>query len=376
VSKKIGAGYTLLSLLLLVPGCSRSAGDPPGARGHVGVRVRTAPVEVRDVTFEVKALGSLEAEELIQITGEVEGAVSQVLFHEGDRVGPDTILVRIDPERYRLEADRAEATYQKTLADMRRAQDDLKRREKLAEEQLVPAEELIRARQEAEQLVAQAAGDRAARDIALQNRARSEVRAPRSGVINTRAVETGRWVKAGDALATLVDTTRLRLRFKVSESESLKVHKDQEIRFRVAALGDEDFAARIYHVGEVADPATRQVEVVAWVRNPGVLKPGFFAEVSLATASRKQAIVVPEGAIQASEDGFIVYTVESGKARVHRLDVGLRTKDGVVEIVSGLKGGETVVVEGSDRLADGVPVEEASVPAGASPAPASGKAGS
>ena len=348
----------LPSLLLVLPACSRSAGDPAAARkGPAGVRVRVAPVEVRDVTFEVRSLGSLEAEELVQITGEVEGAVSQVLFHEGDRVSPSTVLVRIDPERYKLEADRAEATYQKTLADMRRGQDDLKRREKLAEEHLVAAEELIRSRQQAEQLVAQAAADRAARDIALQNRRRSEVRPPRNGVINTRTVETGRWVKAGDPLATLVDTTRLRLRFKVSERESLKIRQGQEIRFRVAALGDESFAARIYHVGEVADPATRQVEVVAWVRNPGVLKPGFFAEVSLATESRKQAVVVPEGAIQASEDGFVVYAVEGGKARLHRVDVGLRTKDGVVEILSGLKGKETVVVEGSDRLADGITVE-------------------
>jgi membrane fusion protein, multidrug efflux system len=367
MAKRTFTYIALPSILLGLAACSRSASDPgPAPKGPAGVRVRVAPADVRDVTFEVKSLGSLEAEELVQITGEVEGAVSEVLFHEGDRVTSETVLVRIDPDRYKLEADRAEATYQKTLADAHRAQDDLKRREKLAEEHLVAAEELIRARQEAEQLAAQAAADRADRDIALQNRRRSEVRAPRSGVINTRTVETGRWVKAGDPLATLVDTSRLRLRFKVSERESLKIGTGQEIKFRVAALGDQAFSARIYHVGEVADPATRQVEVVAWVKNPGVLKPGFFAEVSLATESRKQAVVVPEGAIQASEDGFVVYAVEDGKARLRRVDVGLRTKDGVVEIVSGLKGGETVVVEGSDRLADGVAVEEARTEKGAS----------
>ena len=157
---KLCAIIALPSLLLVLPACSRSAGDPAAAAHKpAGVRVRVAAVEVRDVTFEVRSLGSLEAEELVQITGEVEGAVSQVLFHEGDRVTPSTVLVRIDPERYKLEADRAEATYQKTLADMRRGQDDLKRREKLAEEHLVAAEELIRSRQQAEQLVAQAAAD-------------------------------------------------------------------------------------------------------------------------------------------------------------------------------------------------------------------------
>src|SRR3970282_352492 len=128
-----------------------------------------------------------------------------------------------------------------------------------------------------------------------------------------------------------VDLSRLRLRFKVSEAESLRAAEGQSVGFRVAALGTQDFAARIYHVGKVADPATRQVEILAWVRNPGILKPGFFAEVSLATESRKGAVVVPEGEIQAREKGFVVYTVEGGKAQMHPVQIGLRTGSGAVE---------------------------------------------
>ena len=82
--------------------------------------------------------------------------------------------------------------------------------------------------------------------------------------------------------------------------------------FRVAPLGPRDFTARIYHVGKIADPTTRQVEVLAWVDNPGELKPGFFAEVTLAGEERKSALVVPESAIQASERGFVTYVVENG----------------------------------------------------------------
>ena len=74
--------------------------------------------------------------------------------------------------------------------------------------------------------------------------------------------------------------------------------------FRVAPLGPRDFTARIYHVGRIADTTTRQVEVLAWVDNMGELKPGFFAEVTLAGEERKSALVVPEGAIQASEQGL------------------------------------------------------------------------
>jgi multidrug efflux system membrane fusion protein len=171
-------------------------------------------------------------------------------------------------------------------------------------------------------------------------------------------VETGQYVKLGNTLATLVDTSRLRLRFKVSETESLRAKDGGEVLFRVAALGARSFPARIYHVGDLADPATRQVEVLAWVRNPGELKPGFFAEVTLAVESKKGALTVPEGAVQASERGFIAYVVEEGKARVRPIEIGLRTGTGVVEILTGLKAGEPVVIEGSDRLGEGVAVAE------------------
>jgi membrane fusion protein (multidrug efflux system) len=172
-------------------------------------------------------------------------------------------------------------------------------------------------------------------------------------------------VKNGNILATLVDASRLRLRFRVSEAESLRVKKGEQVRFAIKAMGDRDFSARIYHVGEVADPVTRQVEVLAWVANPGPLKPGFFAEVNLATETHAGALVVPEGAVQASERGFVTYVVVDGKASLREIEIGLRTGTGIVEILSGLKAGESVVVEGSDRLGNGVPVQTAGEPRGA-----------
>jgi multidrug efflux system membrane fusion protein len=328
------------------------------------------------VVYEIKAPGTLEAEELVQITAEVEGAVKDVRFHEGDRVDRGTVLLRIDPERYGLELRRAEANYQRAVADARRAVSDLSRREQLAEEQLVAAEELNRARQEAERLEADAQAAKAARDIAAQNVARSSVRPPQPGIINTRTIETGKFVKTGDVLATLVDVSRLRLRFKVSEAESLRAREAQTVRFQISSFGPREFLATLYHVGDLAHPTTRQVEVLAWVKNPGELKPGFFAEVTLASETRRGALVVPESAVQASEKGFVTYAVQDGKARLVPIEIGLRTGTGLVEIRSGVKAGDVVVVEGSDRLSDGLPVQVAGqgAPAGSAPA-AAGPAG-
>ena len=361
------------AILAVLAACGGSQGaTPPGGAGPGGLPVRVSPVMAQDVVYQIKAPGTMEAEELVQITAQVEGQATSVQFHEGDRVDTGTVLLRIDPDRYRLEVERAEADYQKTVADARRAASDLARREQLARENLVAAEELNRARQEGDRLGADAQSAKAARDIAAQNLARSSVRPPKPGVINTRAVDTGRFVKTGDVLATLVDTSRLRLRFRVSEAQSLRARTEQQVRFRVSSLGDREFTAQIYHVGDVADPTTRQVEVLAWVKNPGELKPGFFAEVTLASETRTGALVVPESAVQASEKGFVTYVVQDGKARLHQIQIGLRTGTGLVEVVSGVKTGDTVVVEGSDRLADGMPVQPVA-PAGtaskAAPAP-------
>jgi membrane fusion protein, multidrug efflux system len=360
----------LFLALPLFAGCGRpqgaaaSGGGPGGGPGAQAIPVKAAPVQAQDVTYRIHALGSLEAEEMVQVTAEVEGALSEIRFHEGDRVTPQTVLALIDPERYRLEAERAEANYRKALADENRAKADLKRREDLARDQLVAVEELNRNRQETERLVAESASAKAARDIALQNQQRSQIRARRAGVINARQADPGQFVRAGTVLATIVDTSRLRLRFKISEAESLQAKEGQTVSFKVSAARDREFTGTLYHVGEVADPATRQVEVLAWVKNPGDLKPGFFAEADLPTGTRQGVLVVPETAIQASERGFVAFVVEEGKARVREVQIGLRTGGGGVEILSGLKPGEQVIVQGSDRLADGVPVRTAEAPAG------------
>jgi multidrug efflux system membrane fusion protein len=354
----------------LCAACANSGQGAAAVRGSArSLTVRVEPVVARDVTYRIQAVGTLEADEVAQVTAEVEGVVTSVNFDEGLRVGPQTVLLRIDPERYRLQAEQAEATYKQKLADAHRAASDLQRREQLAREKLVAAEELNRSKQEAERLSADADSSKAAWDIALQNRRRAEVRPPHAGIINTKAVDTGQFVKMGNILATIVNNSRLRLRFKVSEGESLRARVGQAVGFRVAALGNADFTAQIYHVGEVADPSTRQVEVLAWVKNPGMLKPGFFAEVTLASETKANAVVVPEKAVQASDRGFVAYVVENNKARLRPLQLGIRVGDGGVEILSGVTPGEKLVVEGSDRLTDGIEVQTA--PAGA---PASSRA--
>ncbi len=346
-----------LAAAALAAGCGGSGDAAAPRQQRPALRVRVAPVAVQDVVYQIKSLGQIEARDMVQVTAEVDGVASDVRFREGDRVGPGTVLLRIDPDRYRLEAERAEALLEQSRAEQDRAGADLKRREALAQNDLLSVEELTRSQGENARLGASVDVAKAALGIARQNLRRAEVRPQVPGIINTRTVDPGQFVRAGTVLATIVDASRLRLRFRVSEGESLRANVGGGVTFRVAPLGPRDFTAQIYHVGKIADATTRQVEVLAWVDSMGELKPGFFAEVTLAGEERKSALVIPEGAIQASERGFVTYVVENGTAKLRPIQQGLRTGAGIVEILSGLKPGETVVTEGSDRLADGIPVE-------------------
>ncbi len=353
-------------------GPGRGAG---GRGGGAAIPVKAGPVLVQQVTYRIQAVGSLEAEDLVQVTAEVDGVLTEVKFREGDRVTKDTVIALIDPDRYKLEADRAEANYRRALADGALASATLARREALAKENLVSVEDLNQTRTANERLAAEVASAKAARDIAAQNLSRAWVKPRHGGVIDKRLVATGTFVRAGTNLATLVDLARLQLRFRVSETESLRVMKGQEAKFKVAATGDREFIARVYHVGEVADPASRQVEVLAWVQNPGVLKPGFFAEVALPSDSKKDAMVVPETAIQASDRGFIAFAILDGKVTVRPVELGPRTGGGNVEILSGLKAGEIIVYEGSDRITNGTAVTTGGSAPGGSGTPATNPGG-
>jgi multidrug efflux system membrane fusion protein len=135
----------------------------------------------------------------------------------------------------------------------------------------------------------------------------------------------------------------------------------------VPSLGDPVHAATIVHVDETASAVTRMVECLAELPSPDpALRPGYYAVVSVETR-RARAIAVPEGALQPGERGWLAFVVEDGKARARVLTLGLRTRDGLVEVVHGLAEGDAIVVRGGNVLSDGMAVAVGG-PAVASPA--------
>jgi hypothetical protein len=126
-------------------------------------------------------------------------------------------------------------------------------------------------------------------------------------------------------------------------------------------------------VAESADDVSRLVDITANIDDPSdrTLRPGSFAEITVPVASASESPVIPVAAVRPSERGFLAYVVEGDKAVERILTLGMRSADGRVEVLSGLGGGESLVVRGAEALSNGVTVR-IGAPAGA-PSPAEKK---
>jgi len=392
----------MLVLSLAICGCAKQGDAPPTKTAARAYRVTTTPVATRPITYAVEAIGSLEAFQVVVVPARTEGALDKLDFDVGSAVTPDTVLAVVDERRYSLvvlqadaavveaeaAAKQAEAAAASAAARTARAKAqledadaDLARWKALqaknagfvTEEKILSMEatakslragldEMTAGEGEAAARVRETAAAvetrRAAVEIAKKNVADTHVRPPIAGVVQKRHVSAGQYVKVGDPIATLVDVSKLRLRFSVGESESVQLANGQPMTFHVRAFPDRAFKADLFHVDVVADATTRMVECLATVSDPDpALHPGFFAEVRVEISKGGGSIVIPEGALLATERGFVAFVVDGGKAAIRPVTLGLHTKDGAVEVLKGLAAGETLVVNGAQSLQDGVPVD-------------------
>jgi multidrug efflux system membrane fusion protein len=355
---------TLLALVLAsCENDKKPAGPQGGRRGPVQFPVTVEKVEVREVEYAIRAVGTIDVFERVQVVARVTGAVEKVSFREGQEVKAGATLVAIDPARHALAARDAKAAVARAEAARAEAVSGLARRTEAdqANPGLIPGEEIETWRTR----VATAEADLSQRKVAVERAALdlrdAYVRAPVSGTIQTRSVETGQYVQPGAVLATLVRREPLLLRFDVPEAEAARLKKGMPARFTAEGQSGA-LTASIVHVAEVADPTSRMVRVTSQIDDPrrGGLRAGGFAQVTVPFGGAPAPVIV-EAAVRPSERGFLAYVVEGDGdkmvARERVVELGLRTGDGRVEIKKGIAGGDRIVVRGAEALRDGAPVK-------------------
>lgn len=351
-----------LAALLAVAGCSKGPAGDAGApqRRAIAFPVEVIAVTAQQVTYAVTAVGSVEAFERVEVTARVAGAIERVLFKEGQSVRAGEVLVEIEPERYRIAVDAARANLDRAVAEQAEAQASLARRRSANEKNpgLIRGEEIATWETRAQTAAAEVSQARAALRQAELNLRDAFVRAPVSGAVQTRTVQTGQYVPVGAVLATMVRRDPLLVRFQVPEQEATPLRPGQRMTFAVNE-DPQPFGATITHVAESADRASRMVEVTATVDDPRRerLTPGAFARVAIPVGNANSAPVIPQTAIRPSERGFLAFVIENGVARERTLALGMRTPTGAVEVRSGLRPGDRLVIRGAEALRDGAAVK-------------------
>jgi membrane fusion protein, multidrug efflux system len=337
----------VLSLVLLLVACGGAPGGEDKKTADAkkkaeAVAVEVEPVVRRTIAASYSGTAALEAPQEAQVVAKTAGVLLKLHAEEGDRVRAGQLLARIDPERPRLEVQRAEATLRKLEAEYNRATELFARK-------LIAAEAHERLRFDV-------ATQRAAFELAKLELSYTSIVAPIDGVIARRLVKEGNLVPLNTALFRLVNTDHLEAVLNVPERELGTMKPGLAVALLVDALPGQRIEGRIDRVSPVVDPATGTFRVTTAFEGSELLRPGMFGRIEVVYDRRADALTVPRVALLEGEGEAAVYAVRDGKAV--RTGIRLGHVNGTyAEVLHGLGEGDRVVTVGKVTLRDGTDVE-------------------
>ncbi len=313
---------------------------PPPPKLRVAVH-RVEPVRIEE---RLSTIGTVLANEEVDLVSEISGKIAAIHFDEGSRVEEGQLLLKIDDSE--LVAERQRARYRVELAERAEA-----RQQQLLDQGVISSETYDVALGELNVL-------RAELQLIEAQLVKTEIRAPFGGVIGLRWVSPGSYLSSQTRIASLHDLDPVKLDFTVPERYSTLLGIGDGISFTVAGI-DRSFPGTIFAIEPSVDPATRSLRLRASCANrDGALIPGAFANVELVVRSVPDALAVPSIAVIPELGGTKVFVVREGRAEPRPVVTGIRT-DSAVEIANGLVAGDLVITTGILQLEPGLEVEVA-----------------
>jgi membrane fusion protein (multidrug efflux system) len=324
-------------------GDSTPGGDSQPTYTRV-INVETMALEARPFSEVIRLTGVVQANQDVTLAAEESGVIREILVEKGNPVRKGQALMRIDDQLLRGQVDQARAQAQL-------AQETWERRKRLWEEDRVGSEiAYLEAKFAAEQTSANLR-------VLEERLSRHTIRAPISGVLDSRSVEVGSMVQPGMAVARVISLNPAKVTAGVPERFALDVEKGVEAVVTLEVFPGESRSAEVSYVGATVDPRNRTFPVEVTLDNSdGRIKPEMIASVELVRRAVQDALVVPQEALIRVEDGFVVFVVdgegEEAVARVHTVELGPAQRNQVV-VRTGLEVGDRVVVNGQKDVADG-----------------------
>jgi len=295
----------------------------------------------------ISAVGTLTAREGIDVAAEVEGVIEKVHFISGQRVQKGDLLITLNDDVEQADLSRLKA--QSELAETL-----FKRNEKLWKQRALSQTDFDQAASNFKVVEANM--------LAITARiAKKSIRAPFTGVLGIRHANTGQYVAPGTPLVSLQDSGVLYTDFAVPERYLPDVADGQAVNFQVSAYPRRMFTGEVMAIDAKVDEATRNINVRAQLENSGnLLRPGMYADIKLMLNEPVVRVIVPGTSIVFSSFGNALFVVEQGEndvlmARRVSITTGEQRGD-LIEVLSGLSGGELVVQAGVGKLRNGAPV--------------------
>jgi membrane fusion protein (multidrug efflux system) len=289
----------------------------------------------------IEALGTLKANESVELTVNVTETVTAIHFDDGQRVKKGQVLVEMTNREEHALLQEARAT----LNEAKRQYNRVSR----LESQGIEAQSLLDQRR-------REVDTARARLAVIESRLADRlIKAPFSGVIGLRNISVGALVETGDTITTLDDDATMKLEFAVPSVYLADLRPGLMIRARSRAYRESVFEGEVKVVGSRVDPVNRSVLVRAMIANPDrLLKPGMLMTVELLHNPRR-TLVIPESALMPKGRDQFVYVVEGEENQVERRKIAIGSRrPGEVEVISGLRMGERVITHGTDKAkADG-----------------------
>lgn len=381
----------------LASACSRGAAAPAPAAEPTALSVKVTPVVERPIARFIRVTGTLMAEEQAEVAAEVAGRIVATPVERGSKVGSGSPLVQIAANDTQAQVTEAQANAAQieaglgmangqpfnpdlvpdvvnTKAAYDVAQADFARLKTLLDQKVISQAEYDRsfaAAESARQRYEMARNTAAQQVQALQaakarvtraSKALSDtsVRAPFAGLVAERLVSVGDFVTPGTKVAVVVRVDPLRVELTVPEQFVAVVGVGRPVALQVDAYPGRTFTGKVRYISPALNAQTRALVVEAVVANPtGELKPGFFATAQIQQAEETNAALVPAAAVSTVSGTARVFVAAAGGHAEERIVTTGQELGDQVEITTGVKAGEQVILDHGPQLVDGVRITTA-----------------
>lgn len=345
----------IIAAAWLAAGCDSNTAAERKPAGPPATLITT--VQARATALEVTedTLGTLEAVIDPTVRAEVAGRVLRVLARPGDKVKRGQAIAILDDLDFTIQSRSDAAEVRRLEALLAQQEKLLERQRDLVERGFISQNAIDDATAQRDALREQLAVARTRGEATRSSLGRTRVVAPVDGEVETQIVAPGDYVKVGDPLFRLVSNRRLRAHLPYPEAVAARMRRGLPVRIRSPQAPGHVVEGVIDDLRPTVTATSRALDVIARFDNAGGFLSGGTVNASVVVEKRDNVIVVPEQSVVLRPAGKVVYVVSGGRVQQRVVRTGVK-QEGVVEILEGLQGGETVALDGAGFLTDGAPV--------------------